>query len=223
MRLTQTELDRVLIFNVAEMARRRRTRGLQLNYPEAVGLLSDEMMELARSGATHAEVREFALGFFSAEDLLDGVAELMRGFAIECLFDDGARIIVIENPVAAVDMPAAEVPGGVLYGQGEIALNQGREAVSVSVRNGSTHVINISSHYHFYEVNPRLEFDRELARGRRLDIQAGRSVIWMPGETREVQLIPFAGAGRVEGFQQNLRTSAPVPEPVGGPETGGDS
>lgn len=211
MRLTQTELDRVLIFNVAEMARRRRGRQLQLNHPEAVGLLSDEMMELARGGASHAEVRAFAVDFYAEGDLLPGVAELLRGFAIECLFDDGARIIVIDNPVAAVVTPAEEAPGAVTYGDGEIELNVGRQAVSVVVHNTSDHVINISSHYHFHEVNPRLEFDRELARGRRLDIQAGRSVIWMPGETKSVQLVAFAGAGHVEGFQQNLRVTASGP------------
>jgi urease beta subunit len=62
-------------------------------------------------------------------------------------------------------------------------------------------VINVSSHYHFYEVNPRLAFERPQAWGRHLDIQAGRSMIWKPGETHEVVLVPFAGAGIVDGFQ----------------------
>lgn len=206
MRLTQTELDRVLIFSVAEMARRRRSRGLKLNHPEAVGLLSDEMMERARAGASHEDVRAFGLGLLSPDDLLPGVAELMRGMALECLFDDGPRIVVLDEPVA--DPAGADRPGGVIPGEGPIELNAGREPITVLVRNVSDHVINISSHYHFYEVNPRLEFDRDPTWGHRLDIQAGRSVIWKPGETREVALVPFAGAGRVEGFQR-------IPRPGG--------
>lgn len=202
MRLTQTELDRVLVFSVAEMARKRRAAGLQLNHPEAVGLLTDEMMELARTGASHEEVRAFGLGFLAPEDVMPGVPELMRGMALECMFEDGPRIVVLGQPIAGAD--EAEPPGMVTLGDEPIALNVGREAITVTVRNSSDHVVNISSHYHFYEVNPRLEFDREPTYGRRLDIQAGRSVIWKPGESKPVDLIPFAGLGRVEGFQLTL-------------------
>lgn len=203
MRLTQTELDRVLVFSVAEMARKRRAAGLLLNHPEATGLLTDEMMELARAGATHEEVRTFGLGLLSPEDVMPGVPELMRGMALECVFDDGPRIIVLPQPIANPDVAEAP-PGAVTLSDEPIALNVGREAITVSVRNGSDHVVNVSSHYHFYEVNPRLEFDRDPTYGRRLDIQAGRSVIWKPGETKSVNLIPFAGQARIEGFQLTL-------------------
>jgi urease subunit gamma/beta len=205
-RLTQTELDRVLVFTVAEMARKRRAAGLKLNHPEAVGLLTDEMMELARAGATHEEVRAFGLGLLSADDVMPGVPELMRGMSLECLFEDGPRIIVLASPIA--DATSAEPPGEITLLDDPIELNVGREPIAVSVRNDSDHVVNVSSHYHFYEVNPRLEFDRPPTYGRRLDIQAGRSVIWRPDETKTVGLIPYAGLRRVEGFQLTLPPTA---------------
>jgi urease subunit gamma/beta len=237
MRLTQTELDRVTIFNVAEMARRRRARGLRLNHPEAAALITDEMMELARDGASYEAVRARGGAVLTEADVLPGVPALLRGLRCEPQFDDGPRLIVLASPIA----PGAEAsaPGGVeAAGPGEAApgeaapgeaapgevvlapepieINAGREVITIRVHNASDHVVNVSSHYHFYEVNPRLEFDRSLTWGRHLDIQAGRSLIWRPGETREVALVPFAGSGRVDGFQGAVPPGGPEAEPPDG-------
>ncbi len=199
MRLTEAELDRVTIFSVAEMARRRRSRGLRLNHPEAAALITDEMLELARDGATYDEVEARGLTLLGVADLLPGVPALLRGLRCEPLFDDGPRLIVLANPIAG--SPGGDAPGRWELAEEPIVLNAGREAISLSVYNGSDHVVTVSSHYHFYEANPRLEFERAMAYGRRLDIQAGRSVIWRPGETRDITLVPFAGAQVVDGFQ----------------------
>jgi len=107
-RLSQTEIDRVLVFNVAEMARRRRARGLILNHPEAVALITDEMMELAREGRSYAGVSEYGQHVLTTADALPGVAVLARGLVCEPMFDDGARIIVLADPIAGED---AERPG----------------------------------------------------------------------------------------------------------------
>lgn len=92
------------------------------------------------------------------------------------------------------------IPGELFLGEGRIVCNRGRTSISVRVRNSSGHVIFASSHYHFFEVNRRLVFDREAAYGMRLDIPAGETVLWRPGETKEVRLIPYTGEGRVMGF-----------------------
>ena len=218
MRLTQTELDRVTIFSVAEMARRRRARGLRLNYPEAAALIADEMMELARDGASYDAVRARGESLLAAEDVLPGVAALLRGLRCEPLFDDGPRLIVLAAPVGAAD--GDDVPGAVELDGEPIVINAARETVKLTVTNTSDHVINVSSQYHFYEVNPRLSFERPQAWGRHLDIQAGRSLIWRPGETHEVVLVPFAGAGIVDGFRgaappDDAARTAATPEPAG--------
>jgi urease subunit gamma/beta len=99
MRLTQTELDRVLIFSVAEMARRRRGRGVKLNHPESIALISDELMELARAGASYDEVVAAGTQILTADEVMDGVADLVDAVRLECVFDDGSRLVVIHRPI----------------------------------------------------------------------------------------------------------------------------
>ena len=92
------------------------------------------------------------------------------------------------------------IPGEVFPAAGEVVLNEGREAVSLTVANTGDRPIQVGSHYHFAETNAALDFDRAAARGRRLDIPAGTAVRFEPGQTREVRLVPYAGARRVFGF-----------------------
>ena len=96
------------------------------------------------------------------------------------------------------------IPGEVFAAEGEIELNAGREPVTLSIANTGDRPIQVGSHYHFFETNPALKFDREAARGRRLDIAAGTAVRFEPGQTREVRLIPYAGARRAVGFRQAI-------------------
>lgn len=92
------------------------------------------------------------------------------------------------------------VPGEIITASGDILLNQGLEAVTLEVSNTGDRPIQVGSHYHFAETNPALAFDRELARGRRLDIAAGTAVRFEPGQTREVDLVPLRGLREVYGF-----------------------
>ncbi len=93
-------------------------------------------------------------------------------------------------------------PGEVLFGPGPIVLNEGRRTIEVEVRNTSDHTIFVSSHFPFFEVNRRLAFDRGKAWGMRLDIPAGDSERWRPGEVKRVRLVAFAGRGVVRGFNR---------------------
>src|SRR5882762_276248 len=99
MRLTPTELDRLTIFTAAELARRRRAKGWRLNHPEALALICDEMHETARGGASYAEVVAAGASALTTDDVLDGVADLLPVVRIECLFDDGARVVAVEQPI----------------------------------------------------------------------------------------------------------------------------
>ena len=96
------------------------------------------------------------------------------------------------------------IPGEVMPKAGEIELNAGREAIAMVVSNGGDRPIQIGSHYHFAEANAALQFDRDAAQGMRLDIPAGTAVRIEPGQSREVRLIPYAGARRVYGFNQKV-------------------
>ena len=96
------------------------------------------------------------------------------------------------------------IPGEVIPAAGYIELNAGAAVVSLNVANSGDRPIQVGSHYHFYETNPALAFERERARGMRLDIPAGSAVRFEPGQTREVNLVPFRGARRVFGFRQQV-------------------
>ena len=93
------------------------------------------------------------------------------------------------------------IPGEILTAPGEIELNAGRAAIEVEVANAGDRPVQVGSHYHFAETNPQLRFDREAARGKRLDIAAGTAVRFEPGQTRSVRLIDIAGARIVHGFR----------------------
>ncbi len=93
------------------------------------------------------------------------------------------------------------IPGEIIVADGDIILNEGREAIALEVANAGDRPVQVGSHYHFAETNPALTFDRATARGHRLDIPAGTAVRFEPGQTREVRLIPYADARRVVGFR----------------------
>jgi len=96
------------------------------------------------------------------------------------------------------------IPGEVITKAGDIALNDGAAAVTLEVANTGDRPVQVGSHYHFFEANAALRFDREKARGMRLDIAAGTAVRFEPGQRREVRLVPFGGRRRVYGFQQKI-------------------
>jgi urease subunit gamma/beta len=96
------------------------------------------------------------------------------------------------------------IPGEIFTQPGDITLNEGRETVSLTVSNVGNRPIQVGSHYHFYETNNGLAFDREKARGFRLDIPAGTAVRFEPGQTREVRLVAISGKREIYGFQQKV-------------------
>jgi urease subunit beta len=96
------------------------------------------------------------------------------------------------------------IPGEIITAPGDIEINAGRQAVTVTVANTGDRPIQVGSHYHFAETNGALQFDRAVARGHRLDIPAGTAVRFEPGQTREVSLVPFAGKREVYGFRQQV-------------------
>jgi urease subunit beta len=101
-------------------------------------------------------------------------------------------------------MAAALIPGEIIPAAGDIELNAGRPTVTLKVANTGDRPIQVGSHYHFYETNPGLSFDREKARGMRLDIAAGTAVRFEPGQERDVTLVPLGGARVVYGFRQKV-------------------
>ncbi|GGU44854.1 urease subunit gamma/beta [Streptomyces albospinus] len=205
MRLTPTERDRLLLFGAAELARARRARGLKLNVPEATALIADTVCEAARDGRRLAQAIEAARGVLGPDDVLPGVADVVTEVHVEAVFDDGSRLAVVGDPIGAAagtdagagGTAAAPAPGAVLPGPAD---PEPEPAVLLAVRNTASVPISVTSHFHFFEANPRLEFDRAAAYGMRLCVPAGSSVRFDPGGGSEVGLVPIGGDRIAIGF-----------------------
>lgn len=203
MLLTPTELERLTIYTAAELARKRRAKGLLLNYPEAVALISDEILEGAREGRSVAEMMSLGSQILTQADVMPGVAAMLPMLQVEATFPDGTKLVTVHEPLRPVaGAPVDEVePGGlVIAAEGEIEINAGRRKTTLRVVNTGDRPVQIGSHYHFFEANRALEFDREAAFGMRLDIPAGTAVRLEPGQEKEVTLTAFGGERRLSGL-----------------------
>ncbi|MFC7512826.1 urease subunit gamma [Streptomyces thermocarboxydus] len=194
MRLTPTERDRLLLFGAAELARARRARGLRLNVPEATALIADTVCEAARDGARLAEAVERARSVLGPDDVLPGVADVVTEVHVEAVFDDGSRLAVVTDPIGGGlgdDAPGALLPG-------PAHSDPAPEAV-VTVTNTAAVPVSVTSHFHFFEANPRLDFPARTptACGSRCPRS---SVRFAPGETRRVGLVPIGGDRVAVGF-----------------------
>jgi urease subunit gamma/beta len=199
MRLTPWEEERLLIFSAAELARRHRDAGLALNAPEAIALICDAMLEAARAGVGYAEVERAGLVAVAPADVLPGVRELVDEVRLEVFMGDGTRLVVLVDPLGRGEAPADGGPGAIRSVRAPDDPTADREHVTLSVQNESRRAVRVSSHYPFERVNARLIFDRMAAAGFRLDLPAGASVRWGPGETKEVVLVRYGGHGGSDG------------------------
>ena len=202
--LTPTELERLTIFTAAELARKRRQRGLKLNYPEAVAIISDAILEGARDGKSVAELISFGSTILTIDDVMPGIAELMPMIQVEGTFPDGTKLVTVHNPIRsgpkAADEQISMIPGEIITPDEEIEISAGRRRVTVEVVNTGDRPVQIGSHYHFFETNRALRFDRERAFGMHLDIPAGTATRFEPGESKEVGLVAFGGTGEIQGL-----------------------
>ena len=209
MHLTPKEIDRLLLFQAAELARRRRARGLLLNYPEACALISDEICEGARDGRSVAEMMELGAGILTTDDVLPGVEALLTTLQVEGFFDDGQKLVTVHAPIRPGVRPVeGGEPGEIVTAEGEIELSVGRETARISVANTGDRPVQVGSHFHFFEVNRALRFDRARAFGMHLDIAAGTAVRFEPGDEREVDLVAFGGSREVHGLNRLTEGSA---------------
>jgi urease subunit gamma/beta len=198
MYLTQREQEKLMIYTASKLALERKERGLKLNYPEAVAVISSFILEGARDGKNVAELMVEATKVLKADDVMDGVSQMMAMVQTEATFDDGTKLVTVHNPIPAnkTDIIAGEY----FVDDGEIELNSGKTTIVIEVKNNGDRPIQVGSHYHFFETNCALGFDRELAYGKRLDIPSGTSVRFEPGSIKEVTLVDFGGKRYISGF-----------------------
>lgn len=199
MNLTPREKDKLLIAMAAQVARRRLERGVKLNHPEAIALITDVVVEGARDGRSVADLMRAGSEVLHASQVMEGVASMIHDVQVEATFPDGTKLVTVHNPIRGAE--DVLVLGEALPAPGDIVMNEGRETLTLKVENSGDRPIQVGSHYHFFETNPGLRFDRAKAKGFRLDIPAGTAVRFEPGQSRDVRLVALGGTREVYGFR----------------------
>ncbi|QKR00685.1 urease subunit gamma [Metallosphaera tengchongensis] len=189
--LTPKEQEKLLISVAADVARRRREKGLKLNYPETVAIITDFIIESAREGKPISRIVKEAQELLTADDVMEMVPSMLDVVQVEATFPDGTKLVTVRNPIKAERVNHVKVQEGWV----EVP-----EEIEIEVTNTGDRPIQVGSHYHFFEVNRALKFDREKAFGMRLSIPSGTSVRFEPGQTRTVKLRSMGGLRRVTGL-----------------------
>jgi urease subunit gamma/beta len=214
MRLTPTEKDRLLLFNAAQLARRRLERGLLLNVPEATAMIADAAIEAARDGARLMQAVDAARSVLRPDQILPGVSAIVTEVKFEAVFDDGTRLVVVRDPFRVLisetspnnqsgvdDRPQNSFddnPGSLVTAStSSVPIDS---VLTVAVLNMSDVPVSVTSHFHFFEVNHRLSFPRAAAYGMRLAIPAGEALRFDPGAATDAPLTPIGGDRVAIGF-----------------------
>lgn len=203
MRLTPHEQDRLLLSYAADLARRRKSRGLLLNHPESVALITDHLLEGARDGRSVADLMSSGREVLTADDVISGVPELLPEVQVEATFPDGTKLITVHEPISPKRGDGHLVPGEVIAAEGSIEINEGADVVTLEVVNTGDRPVQVGSHVHFPQANDALSYERSRAYGRRLDIPAGTAVRFEPGIPMTVDLVPLGGTREVYGLSSN--------------------
>ena len=217
MHLAPRDLEKLVLHQAGFLAQKRLARGLRLNYPEAVALLATQLLEWVRDGKTVAELMDLGRRVLGRAELLPGVPELVHEVQVEGTFPDGTKLVTVHDPFvldrgdlslalygsflpkphpfADATSQEAIVPGQVVAASGpDVKLAEGRLRTTLLVTSHGDRPVQVGSHYPFEEANRALVFDREAARGMRLDVAAGTAVRFEPGEARSVTLVSFASS-----------------------------
>ena len=202
MNLSPADTEKLLLAVAGMVARDRLERGVLLNHPEAVALLSTWVLERAREGALVADLMESGRHVLRADQVMTGVPEMLHDVQVEATFPDGRKLVTLHHPVQGG--APTEGPGAVRVRPGTIVLNGDRtpgERLELLVENTGDRPVQIGSHLHLPDANPALRFDRAAAAGFRLDVSSGTSLRFEPGVSRLVQAVALRGNRLVPGLQ----------------------
>lgn len=196
MLLTQREVDKLLASWAAEVARRRKAKGVKLNHPEAVAILTDFILESAREGKDMSDIILETQNLVKEEDVMEGVADMIDVVQVEATFRDGTKLVTVRDPIKSKN----HLEWIRIKDQGSMIDSDTDDSIEISVTNGGDRPIQVGSHFHFFEANKALKFERGKAFGKVLDIPSGTSVRFEPGSTRKIKLRNIKGKRIVTGL-----------------------
>ncbi len=197
MHLSGADTEKLLLAVAGMVARDRLSRGVKLNHPETVALLSTWVIERAREGALVSDLMVEGCDVLGPDDVMDGVAELVTEVQVEATFPDGRKLVTLHHPIAA------SAPAHLRVAPGTITLNErpDGERIELTIVNTGDRPVQIGSHLHLPDSNAALSFDRAAAAGYRLDIASGTSIRFEPGVSRTVAAVTLQGRRHVAGLQ----------------------
>lgn len=210
MNLVPTEMERLMVFAAAEIARRNLREGVLLSHPEVVALLTDEVMLAARKDMAYDAVIDHAAALLTADQCEPGVPDMVRIITVDAPFPDGTKLVTVIDPITRGEGDIR--PGEVIVGEGPVELFPGARRITVTVVNRGDRDVQVRSQSHFFETNPALEFDRRTAWGCKLDVASGAGVRFEPGIPVEVTLVPMRGARVAQGFSGLVNGPLDAPE-----------
>ncbi|NQZ67348.1 MAG: urease subunit gamma [Lentisphaeria bacterium] len=221
MRLSPREIEKLMLSQAGFIAQKRYARGLQLNYTESMALISSQILEFIRDGESVADLMNKGKQLLGFTDVMPGVSEMIHEVQVEGTFPDGTKLVTVHNPICqengnadfvlygsglskaassySPDNSITDKPGETQVIDGHIILNENRATVDLMVQNTGDRPVQVGSHYPFFESNPALEFDREQAFGKRLNIPSGTAVRFEPGDKKKVSLVEIDGNKIVYG------------------------
>ncbi|WP_399088746.1 urease subunit gamma [Streptomyces sp. BBFR2] len=221
MHLTQHEQERLMMYLAAEVAEKRRARGVRLNYTEVMALLIVHVLEGARDGRTVADLMSSGRKVLSREEVMEGIPEMIENVQVEATFPDGTKLVTIHDPFpepgkgeepavwpGKTDFSPLEGDRVVEFNveSGDAAAKGGSTVphkIKIMVKNEADRPVQVGSHFHFAEANAKLTFSRHAAWGYRLNVPSGSSVRFEPGFEEEVELVRIEGERRVHGLSLN--------------------
>lgn len=220
MHLSPADAEKLLLSVAGMVARDRLARGVLLNHPESVALLSTWVIERAREGRSVADLMSAGREVLHRDQVLPGVAEMIHDIQVEATFPDGRKLVTLHHPIgeplgepdgagvgpsgAAWADASTLDPGALRTAPGDVELNADRgpdERLTLTLVNTGDRPVQLGSHLHLPDANAALAFDRQAATGYRLDIPSGTSVRVEPGVSRSVDLVALRGARHVAGLQ----------------------
>lgn len=197
--LTPTELERLTVFTAAQLARRNLAEGVLLSHPEAVALLTDEIMLAARKDMAFDAVVDHACHVLQADQVMTGVPQMISILLVDAPFAEGTKLVTVVDPIPWSE--ESVTPGEVLTADSPVDMFVGLDSIELRVVNTGDRDIQVRSQTHFFESNDALDFDRRSAWGRTLAVAAGAGVRFEPGMPVTVELVPIAGDRVVQGFR----------------------
>jgi urease subunit gamma/beta len=221
MRLIPRDVEKLMLHTACVVAQKRYARGLKLNYPEAIALISGQLLELIRDGHSLTELTKLGKEILGKNDVMHGVAEMIEQVQVEGTLLDGTKLISVHQPICKenvdsklalygsgltksidkieLDNSMNVLPGLVETMDEPIVYNANRKVISMKVTNTGTRPIQVGSHCCFEETNKALSFDRVASIGFRLNVPAGTAVRFEAGETQTVELVEIAGDKMIFG------------------------